>query len=166
MGGLIAELVGFVLLLLALWRWVLPPVRKMLGKQQDEIAAQLEEGKKASEWLKQAEAEYREALSDARTTAASIRDEARVDAAAIRDEILAKAAEDRDRLLTAGREQLVTERQALVRALRAELGTMTVELSGRILTESLSDEARQRGMIERFIAELDSEAPAGAGGRQ
>jgi F-type H+-transporting ATPase subunit b len=164
----IAELVGFVLLLAALWRWVVPPVRRMLTDQQNQIKAQLEEGRAAAARLNQAEAEYQEAVAQARTAAASIRDEARADAAAIREEILAKAAEDRDRLLASGRDQLATERQALIRQLRAELGAMTVDLSRRILTESLEDAERQRGTVERFLAALESEtgdAPVGTGGR-
>ncbi|MGA8116753.1 MAG: F0F1 ATP synthase subunit B [Actinocatenispora sp.] len=168
MGVLIAELVGFVLLLVALWRLVLPRVNTMLTDQQKQIKAQLDEGRAASERLRKAEAEYQKTVAEGSQVAASIRDEARADAVAIREEILAKANEDRDRLLAAGREQLVTERQALIRELRSELGAMTVDLARQILTESLEDEERQRGTVERFLTTLEREtgdAPVGAGGR-
>ncbi len=168
-GTFFAELLAFIVVLVVLWRWVLPPVRKAMTDRQALIRSQLEEGRVASERLKEAEAEYKKALNEARTTAAAIRDEARADAGAIREEILAKAAEDRDRLVAAGREQLATERQALVRELRSELGSLAVELSSRIIGESLVDEARQRGTVQRFLTELENEAgdaPAGAGGRR
>ena len=129
-----------------------------------EHLVQLEEGQRASERLKQAEADYREVLEQARATAASIRDQARADAAAIREEILERAAQERDRVLESGREQLTAERQTLVRELRGELGKLAVELASRILGESLVDEARQRGTVERFLAELQEEA--GAAGRR
>ena len=43
-----------------------------------------------------------------------------------------------------------------MRDLRSEVGTLAVDLAGRIVGESLADEARSRGTVERFIAELDS----------
>jgi F-type H+-transporting ATPase subunit b len=43
-----------------------------------------------------------------------------------------------------------------VRDLRAEVGTLAVDLAGRIVGESLADEARSRGTVDRFISELDT----------
>ena len=40
--------------------------------------------------------------------------------------------------------------------LRAEIGRLSVELAGRIVGESLEDEARQRRIIDRFLEELES----------
>ena len=38
----------------------------------------------------------------------------------------------------------------------AEIGTLAVDLASRIVGESLEDEARRRGTVERFLAELDA----------
>jgi len=160
-GTFIAELIAFAVILGVLARYVLPPVRKAMTDRQEMIKNQLEEGQQASERLKQAEADYREALEQARATAAQIRDQARADAAAIREEILERAQQERDRVLETGREQLATERQTLIRELRAELGNLAVELASRILGESLAEEARQRGTVERFLSELQEEAGTG-----
>jgi F-type H+-transporting ATPase subunit b len=166
-GTFIAQLLAFLLVLGILWRYVVPPVRKAVAAREETIRAQLEEGRQASERLKQAEAEYRKAMDEARTTAAQIRDQARADAGAIREEMLERAGQERDRIIESGREQLASERQTLVRELRAELGTLAVELASRILGESLAEEARQRGTVERFLAELgEGTEPAGARGRR
>jgi len=130
------------------------------------IKAQLDEGKQASERLKQAEADYRKAMEEARTTAATIRDQARADAAAIREEMLEQAVQERDRVIESGREQLAHDREALVRELRASLGDLAVELASRILGESLAEEARQRGTVDRFLEQLQEEEATGAGGRR
>ena len=105
--------------------------------------------------------QYRLQLAEARAEAAQIRDEARVDAESIRQDVLAKASEERERIIAAGKEQLTAERQTIVRELRAEIGTLAVDLAGRIVGESLDDEARRRGTVDRFLADLDA-APAGA----
>ena len=160
-GTFIAELIAFLIILGVLWRYVVPPVSKAMTERQELIKNQLDEGQRASERLKQAEADYREALEQARATAAQIRDQARADAAAIREEILERAQQERDRVLETGREQLATERQTLIRELRADLGNLAVELAGRILGESLAEEARQRGTVDRFLSELQQEAGTG-----
>jgi F-type H+-transporting ATPase subunit b len=167
-GTFIAELIAFLIVLFVLWRYVVPPVSKAMNDRQAMIKAQLDEGRQASERLKQAEADYRKAMEEARTTAATIRDQARADAAAIREEMLEQAVQERDRALESGREQLLHERDALVRDLRAEVGKLAVDLAGRILGESLADEARQRGTVDRFLAEVEAadRGTAGAGGRR
>ena len=162
-GTFIAELIAFAIVLGILWRYVVPPVSKAMADRQAMIKAQLDEGRQATERLKQAEADYRKALDEARTTASGIRDQARADAAAIREEMLAKAHEEANRIIAAGRDQLAAERASIVRELRAEIGTLAVDLAGRIVGESLENEARQRGTVDRFLAELDS-AGAGVGG--
>jgi F-type H+-transporting ATPase subunit b len=166
-GTFIAQLFAFLVVLAVLWRFVLPPVSKAMRDRQAMIKSQLDEGQQATERLKQAEAEYRKALEEARTTAATIRETARADAVAIREEILERAGQERDRIVESGREQLASERQTLVRELRSELGSLAVELASRILGESLAEEARQRGTVERFLAELgEGTEAAGAGGRR
>jgi F-type H+-transporting ATPase subunit b len=81
----------------------------------------------------------------------------------MRQDLLARAREESDRIIVAGREQLSAERQTIIRELRGTVGSLAVELAGRIVGESLQEEARRKGTVERFLADLDA-APA-AGGR-
>lgn len=165
-GTFIAELIAFLVILAVLWRYVLPPVSKAMSERQKLIGEQLEEGRQASERLKQAEADYRKALDEAKAAAAQIRDQARADAAGIREELLERAQQEKERIIESGREQLTADRQALVRQLRAELGELAVDLASRILGESLAEEARKRGTVDRFLAQLEEEAGAGTAGRR
>ena len=45
--------------------------------------------------------------------------------------------------------------QAIV-SLRGDVGRMSTDLASRIVGESLHDETRQKGIVERFLAELES----------
>jgi F-type H+-transporting ATPase subunit b len=36
------------------------------------------------------------------------------------------------------------------------VGTLAVDLASRIVGESLADEARQRGTVERFLSDLEA----------
>jgi len=158
-----AELIAFLIILGILWRYVLPPVTKALDDRQEIIRTQMEEAETTKVKLAATEADYKKKMQEASSIAAQIRDEARADASAIRDEILAKARDESDRIIAAGRQQVEAERAATVRQLRSEVGTLAVDLASRIVGESLEDEARQRGTVDRFLRELNAGAPARGG---
>lgn len=148
--------VAFVILCVVLMKYVFPRMEQTFQARVDAIEGGLKRAEAAQAEANQALEKYRAQLAEARTEAARIRDEARADAEDIRSDVLAKAQEERDRIITAGKEQLVAERQTIVRELRSELGTLAVDLAGRIVGESLADEARQRGTVERFLTDLEA----------
>ena len=60
------------------------------------------------------------------------------------------------RIVEHGKAQIEAERQQAVASLRAEVGSLATGLAGRIVGESLDDDARQSRVVERFLAELES----------
>ncbi|WP_433297341.1 F0F1 ATP synthase subunit B [Actinoplanes sp. CA-030573] len=153
--------IAFGLLCWVLMKFVFPQMEKTFAARVDAIEGGIKRAEAAQAEANQLLEQYRAQLSEARTEAARIRDEARADAEGIRQDVLAKAREESDRIIAAGREQLAAQRESIVRDLRAEVGTLAVDLAGRIVGESLADEARSRGTVERFIAELDSAGTTG-----
>ena len=169
---IVVGLIAFAVLCFVLMRYVFPRMEETFRARVDAIEGGI---KRAEERQAEANAlleQYREQLAEARTEASRIRDEARADAVGIREELLARAREEHDRIIAAGRESLAAERQTIVRELRSQIGELSVELASRIVGESLADEARRRGTVERFLAELGSgpdggaAEPAAAGGRR
>lgn len=152
----IFEVIAFLIILFVLRKYVLPPLSKAMNARQATIKQQLDDAEAAKDSLANAQAEYQRALAEARAEGTKIREDARAEALAIREELVAKAHEDSDRVIAAGREQLQAERASLVRELRAEMGTLAVELASKIVGESLVDEARQKGTVDRFLADLGS----------
>jgi F-type H+-transporting ATPase subunit b len=153
--------IAFALLCFVLMRFVFPQMEKTFAARVDAIEGGIKRAEAAQAEANQLLEQYRTQLAEARTEAARIRDEARADAEGIRQDVLARAREEADRIITAGQDQLAAQRESIVRQLRAEVGTLAVDLAGRIVGESLADEARRRGTVERFIDELDT-----AGGRR
>jgi F-type H+-transporting ATPase subunit b len=148
--------IAFALLCIVLMRYVFPRMEKMFQARVEAIEGGL---KRAEERQAEAEAlfeQYKQQLAEARTEAARIRDEARADAEGIRQDVLARAREESERIIAAGSEQLAGERQTIVRELRAEIGELAVDLASRIVGESLADEARRAGTVERFLTDLEA----------
>lgn len=155
---IIVGAIAFVLICLVLMKWVFPRMEQTFRARVDAIEGGLKRAEQAQAEANQLLEQYREQLAEARSEAAGIRDEARADAAAIREEMLARAGEERDRIIAVGQEQLSAERQTLIRELRADIGSLAVDLASRIVGESLADEARRRGTVDRFLTDLESEA--------
>ena len=161
---LVLGFIAFGLICFVLMKYVFPQMEKSFKARVDAIEGGIKRAEAAQAEANQLLEQYRAQLAEARTEAARIRDEARADAEGIRQDVLAKAREESDRIIAAGRDQLAAQRESIVRDLRAEVGTLAVDLASRIVGESLADEARSRGTVDRFIAEL---GPAGAtGGRR
>ncbi|HEY2173997.1 MAG TPA: F0F1 ATP synthase subunit B [Mycobacteriales bacterium] len=157
----IAELVAFLVILAVLWRWVVPPIQKAMRERQELIRTQLEESREAKEKLESARSEYEESLHEARAKAAEIRENARAEAQAIVEEMRTQAQTEADRIRVRGEEQLAAQRRQVIAELRTEIGQMSVQLASRIVGESLDDDARRHGTVDRFIGELDELSAGG-----
>jgi F-type H+-transporting ATPase subunit b len=97
-----------------------------------------------------------------------MREEAREQGAQIIAEMRERAEAEARRITESAQAQIEAERQQALASLRAEVGSLATELASRIVGESLTDEVRQRRMIDRFLADLEQGAeptatPTGAG---
>lgn len=153
---IVLALVVFGLLYVAVKKWVVPNFEQTFAERTTAI-----EGGLAAAETKQAEAdaklaELEKQLGDARHEAARIREEAREQGAAIVAEMREQAQAESTRIVDHGKAQIEAERQQAVTSLRTEVGTLATGLAGRIVGESLDDEARQSRVVDRFLAELES----------
>ncbi|WP_018216783.1 F0F1 ATP synthase subunit B [Salinispora vitiensis] len=153
---LVVGTVAFALLVFVMLKYVMPRMETMYQARVDAIEGGLKRAEVAQAEANQLLEQYRAQLAEVRTEAARIRDDARADAEGIRQDILAKAREESDRIIAAGKEQLVAERTTIVRELRTEVGTLAVDLASKIVGESLADEARRAGTVDRFLDGLES----------
>jgi F-type H+-transporting ATPase subunit b len=158
---IVVGFVAFGVLAYILMKFVFPRMEATFQARVEAIEGGIKKAEDAQAEAARLLEQYRTQLAEAQTEAARIRDEARADAEGIRRDLLAKAQEERDRIIAAGRESLVAERQSIITELRTEVGTLAVDLASRIVGESLADEARQRGTVERFLDGLET-----AGGRR
>ncbi|MGH3766374.1 MAG: F0F1 ATP synthase subunit B [Pseudonocardiaceae bacterium] len=154
------ELVIFLIVLGVLGRYALPPVKRAMDERRDMVRRQIEESQQATKRLGEAEARYSQALAEARIEAAKIRESARSDAQEIKDELRQQADQEVERIRQRGEEQLANQRDAVVRDLRGEIGKLAVTLAGRIVGETVADDARRTGTVDRFLDELQGMAGA------
>ena len=154
---LIIGAIAFLVVFAALWRVLLPRIQKTLEERTDKIEGGLLRAEEAQAEAARTLEQYRAQLSEARQDASRIRAEAQEQGAQIIAEMREQAQAEARRITDAAHAQLDADRQQALAALRAEVGAMSVELASKIVGESLTDEARQRRMVDRFLDELEGQ---------
>jgi F-type H+-transporting ATPase subunit b len=164
LGEIIIGLIAFAIVLLVMFKFVAPRFEQVFRARREAIEGGIERAEAMQAEAKAALEQYRAQLAEARTEAAQIRDAARAEGQQILEELRAQAQEESARIVARGEEQLAANRQQVVNELRGQLGALAVELAGRVVGESLADEARRRGTVDRFLDQLEG-MTVGADGR-
>jgi F-type H+-transporting ATPase subunit b len=163
-GEVIIGTIAFVVLLLVMAKFVAPRFEQVFQARREAIEGGIERAEAMQAEAKEALDKYRAQLAEARSEAAQIRDQARAEGQQILEELRAQAQQESARIVARGEEQLATARQQIVTELRSQIGALAVELAGRVVGESLADDARRRGTVDRFLEELDGNGLATANG--
>jgi F-type H+-transporting ATPase subunit b len=154
---LIIGFITFGIIFVALWKVLLPRISRTLEERTDKIEGGLQRAEETQAEAERTLAQYREQLAEARHEAARMREEAREQGAQIIAEMREQATAEGRRLVEAAHAQIEADRAQALQALRTEVGALAVDLASRVVGESLTDEARQRRTVERFLAELEAQ---------
>jgi F-type H+-transporting ATPase subunit b len=165
LGEIIIGIIAFGILLLVMAKFVAPRFEQVFRARREAIEGGIERAETMQAEAQAALEQYRAQLAEARNEAAQIRDQARAEGAQILEEMRIQAQEESARIVARGNEQLASQRQQVVNELRGQIGALAVELAGRVVGESLADDARRSGTVDSFLAELDEMAPSGDGAR-
>jgi F-type H+-transporting ATPase subunit b len=159
----ILSLVAFAIVAFLFAKFVVPNFEKTYAERTDAIEGGIREAEEKQAAADSRLRELEQQLGQARQEAARIREEAREQGAAITAEMREEAQTEARRIVEHGKAQIEAERQQAITALRAEVGALATGLAGRIVGESLDDEARQSRVIERFLADLETSGTTGSG---
>lgn len=153
--------VCFVILLIFFWRSVLPRVKKSLDERAEAIEGGIRKAEIAQAEAAAALVKYNEQLSEARAEAGRIREAARADGLKILSDLKLQATAEAARITAQASAQIEAERQSAVVSLRAEVGSLAIDLASGVIGEHLADDAKSAALVDRFLAELEaSEASA------
>ena len=150
-GTFFVELVIFLVFFYLLRSLVVKPIQKVLNERAELLRRQAQEAEDARRRMREAEARYQQALQEARTEAARIRDEAREKGQQIIDQAVQEAQAEADRAIAEGRARLDAERDALVGDLRASIGTLALDLAGKLAGEPVGDRSEWRNTVDPFV---------------
>ena len=153
---LIVGLIAFAILYWIYATKVVPKMEAMYEERAAAIEGGMQQAEEAQAEAKAALEKYNAQLAGARTEANEIRETAREQGASIVAEMRGQAQAEAARITESAKRQVDAERQQAVVQLRQEVGTLSTTLAGKIVGESLEDEVRQNGIVDRFLAELEA----------
>ncbi|SFU04030.1 ATP synthase F0 subcomplex B subunit [Geodermatophilus amargosae] len=162
LGEIIIGLIAFAVVMFVFFKFIAPRFEQVFRARREAIEGGIERAEAMQAEAKAALEQYRAQLAEARTEAAQIRDQARAEGQQILEELRTQAQEESARIVARGEEQLAANRQSVINELRGQIGALAVDLAGRVVGESLEDESRRRGTVDRFLDDLDGMSGGGA----
>jgi len=149
-GGL-----AFVVLLGLMWKFGLPPVRKMMHDREDRIRGDLERAEQAKTEAESVLEDYRRQLAEARTEASQIIEASREQAEEVRRELIARAESDAAEVRQRAAEDARLASDRAMSELRASVATLSIELAEKVVERNL-DHDTQIQLIESYINQVGS----------
>ncbi|MBK9476536.1 MAG: F0F1 ATP synthase subunit B [Tetrasphaera sp.] len=153
---IIVGIIAFAILYWLFAKIVVPKMEAMYAERAAAIEGGMKQAEEAQAEAAAAKAQYEAQLLSARTEANEIRETARAEGASITAEMRGQAQAEAARIVDSAHRQVEADRQQAVVSLRQEVGTLSTTLAGKIVGESLEDEVRQKGIVDRFLAELEA----------
>ncbi|GAB4281025.1 MAG: F0F1 ATP synthase subunit B [Coriobacteriia bacterium] len=151
----IVSFVSFIVLFVALWKFALPPLTKMLDERSEKIRESLERAEEARIEAERLLDEYKEQMAEARKEASKIIDEGRKVAESMKQEIIAKANEEAEELKAKAVAAIESEKRAAMAELQASVAALSTEIAARIIGAEL-DESKHKALIESYLSEVGS----------
>lgn len=148
--------VCFVIILVFFWKKFLPSLKKTLDARADAIEGGMNRAEKAQAEAAEALEHYKAQLADARGEAAKIREQARIDGNTILAELKEQASAEAARITASAQATIEAERQSALVSLRAEVGSLAIDLASGVIGESLNDDKKATAIVDRFLAELEA----------
>src|SRR5699024_5549369 len=140
--------------------YVLPAFNRTLDERAARLQGGIEMPEREQAEADQALAEYQKQLADGRADAERLRAEAQEEGAQTIADMKPQAHTHADRIIESAQTQINAERHSAMVQLRSEVGTLATDLASRIVGESLTDDERSANVVDRFIADLESDSSA------
>jgi len=155
---LIIGSVAFLLVFLLLAKVAFPRINKTLEERADAIEGGIKRAQDSQDEAAALLESYRAQLADARTEAAQIRAVAQAEKAALIEQAKSEATIAALAVTERAQAQMAAEQAQAVSSLRRDVSELALTLAGKVVGETLSDDARARATVDRFIAELEAQA--------
>jgi F-type H+-transporting ATPase subunit b len=168
-GTFFIELIVSIILILAIYKWVLPPINKAMEERQEKIRASLEAADQARADAEAADDERRAVLEEGRHQAREIVAQANRTAEQVRLDAQARAQAEYDRIVGNAEMEIDLARQRAIEEAAARMGEIVMEVVERVIGREVNFEAH-RDLIDEAVQALQADttggAAAGAGARQ
>jgi len=168
-GTFFIELIVSIILILAIYKWVLPPINKAMEERQEKIRTSLEAADQARADAEAADDERRTVLEEARHQAREIVAQANRTAEQVRIDAQSRGQSEYERILGNAEIEVGLARQRAVEEAASRMGEIVMDVVERVIGREVNFEAH-RDLIDEAVEDLRADttggAAANAGARQ
>lgn len=140
-------------LLITMWavkKWLFKPIREIVAKRKAMADSVIEEANKAREEAYAMKADYEQSIKDAHDEASNIISTAQKTATQQSEEILREATSSAARMKEKAEADIQQERRKAVNELKDEIGSMAMEIAGKVIEREIREEDHTK-LIDEFI---------------
>jgi F-type H+-transporting ATPase subunit b len=146
-------LIVFAGLVFLLGKFAWGPILKMVDEREKGIQSALDQAAASNAEAARLLEQHKAQLADARRQASELIAEGRSAGEAVRKEIEEKARTEAQSILDRAKDEIGRERDAALETLRKESVELALAAASRLMQENL-DQAKDRAIVERYLAEL------------
>ena len=150
--GLIAQLIGFAILLGVMRMIAYKPVMRMMDQRSERIREGLEAAERMKEQAAQADVTVQKRLEEARQEGQGLISQAQQISNRMQEEARQQAQAEGESLLSRARNEIALERDEAIAQIRREFADLTIAAAEKVIGQSLDKKAHER-LIEEVLAQ-------------
>lgn len=149
-------LIAFGVVFVLLAKFGFPVITKMIDDRKEYIDGSLAKAKAANEKLEKIQEETAAMLKETQEKQSQILAEAMSMRNKIVEEAKTEATVAGQKILAEAKQQIEVEKEDAIRDIRRQVGLLSVEISEKVLRQSLKTDKDQMAMIDRMLDELEN----------
>ena len=159
-GTFFIELAVSIVLILLIYKYVIPPINKAMEERQEKIRASLEAADQARADAEAADDERRTILEEARHQAREIVAQANRTAEQVRTDAQGRGQSEYERIVATAETEIELARQRAVEESAARLGEIVMDVVERVIGREVAVEAH-RDLIDEAVTALRADTGGG-----
>ncbi|WP_438435120.1 F0F1 ATP synthase subunit B [Gorillibacterium sp. sgz500922] len=157
LGNFLITIVAFVVLYLLLNRYAFGPLFGVMEKRREYIQSEIQKAEQGRAESVQYLEDQKQALETARKEAFGIVEQARQASNHQTEEILHSAREEASRMKQDALQQIETEKDKAIAALRGEVSDMSVQIASKIIRKEI-DPRSQKQLVDDYLKEVGGQS--------
>ncbi|HIA05586.1 MAG TPA: F0F1 ATP synthase subunit B [Flavobacteriales bacterium] len=153
-GLLFWMFIAFTAVLFILRKFAWKPILQALKERETSITTALSEARMAREEVSLLKVKNNELIHEVQEERDAILKEARDTKSAIVADAKNRAKEEADRMIKQAREEILSEKNAAMSEIRSHVASLSIEIAEKILKSELSEEKKQKALIDNLIDEI------------
>ena len=146
--------VTFLIVMFLLTKFAWKPILNSLKERESSIQDALDSADKAREEMSKLQSENEKLLQEARQEREKMLKEAQNTANDIISKAKEEAQQEGDRMIAAAKEAIKNEKAGAMAEVKNLVGTISLDIAGKILQETLSDDKKQKELVSKYLEDI------------